>query len=68
MPDSVLGLDDIARFNSLSGDPRDTIVETENIAMDFNQILVDFMQGDCSVDFTGRTKMDKFLSALLFLL
>ena len=60
-PRPVLRDDDIATFNSMSGDARRNQLETSNIAMDFVEILNDMMQGECSQAFIETTRVEKFI-------
>ena len=60
-PRPVLRDDDLATFNSMSGDARRNRLETNNIAMDFADIVNDLMQGECSQAFIDTTRVDKFI-------
>ena len=57
----VLRDEDIARFNSMSGETKRNRLQTNNIAMDFVDILGDMMEGECSEAFIETTRVDKFI-------
>ena len=61
IPRSVLRDDELALFDSMSGEARRNQLETTNIAMDFVEILDDLMQGECSQTFIDTTRVDKFI-------
>ena len=66
IPTTSLLRGDEARFEALGGDQKETLVEVENMAENYAEIMRKLLVGECSEQFLKKTKIDRFLHYMFF--